>query len=126
MKLKRFVSIIICMCLMLGIFSVCAFAETKGIFRYNVSKGKAIIYGINKRVSGDIVIPSKIGGYPVEGIGERAFYENSKITSVKISEGIEYIGTEAFTECSNIEKVTFPSTLKVIYDTAFWGCKIKK
>lgn len=83
--------------------------------------------------SSNIVVPSSYsiletdGGkkYYVEGndvkvkkIGERAFWDNSNLDKVTISEGIEEIVNSAF-DASSIKTAVLPSTMKIIGEKAF-------
>ena len=55
-------------------------------------------------------------------IGDYAFYNLTKITSVSIPEGVLTIGEGAFKNCTALTSVTLPSTLTSIDATAFAGC----
>ncbi|MCD7950033.1 MAG: leucine-rich repeat domain-containing protein [Erysipelotrichaceae bacterium] len=79
--------------------------------------GEIVITGYNGSET-DITIPSKIEGYNVVEIGERAF-EYSDLTSVTIENGITTIGKMAFYACDNLTSVTLPSGLTTISDGAF-------
>lgn len=57
---------------------------------------------------GDVVIPDG-----VTSIGDRAFDENTSITSVKIPDGVTSIGNFAFYCCSSVTSIG---------EHAFWGC----
>ena len=59
--------------------------------------------------------------YSVTRIKDRCFSQKS-VTSIVISEGVEYIGEYAFTSCKNLESVTLPSTLNTLGDYAFSSC----
>ncbi len=81
-------------------------------FKYIVSEGVASITGYD----GDqkkIVIPASINGYRVTSIADGAF-ENSNLTDVIISDGIEYIGWFAFGNCSSLKSITIPSSVTSI------------
>ena len=52
-----------------------------------------------------VVISSKT--YAVIGIGEQAFAESFKLTSVTIPESIEYIGDKAFQSCCRVKEVNY-------------------
>ena len=69
--------------------------------------------------TGNIVIPSELGGKPVTAIGEDAFYQNKTITSVKIPEGVESIGKQAFFVCSSLKEVRIPEGVTSIGNSAF-------
>lgn len=61
---------------------------------------------IDKNTTGQITIPSEVGGYKVKRIGIFAFYGCNDITSVTIPFGITSIGDEAFAGCNGLTKVT--------------------
>ncbi len=61
----------------------------------------------------------------IDIIGERAFQENSKLTSIVIPEGVHTIEAMAFYGCENLETVSLPNTLIEIYDAAFASTKLK-
>ena len=80
---------ILCTALLLVLLLVCittlpteARAETEGYYTYTVSNGEATITDCNTAISGDIAIPSTLGGYPVTSIGDFAFDECSNLKIV--------------------------------------------
>ena len=66
------VSVLLLTCIALGAVSVSA--ATSGDYEYYIIDGEAIISGVKSSISGDITIPSKLGGYPVTAIDYQAFY----------------------------------------------------
>lgn len=91
----------------------------------------AIVWNYN---SGDVTIPSEVtdnaetstGIYKVSVVGEGGYAINdmkySKITNLKISEGIKTIGTSAFYGQTSIVSLNLPSTLAEIGGYAFEDC----
>lgn len=75
----------------------------------------------NDEVSGSVTIPDYYDGFRVIGIRENAFYGNDKITSITISDNVEYIGERAFTGCINLKSIKLPYNLKSIARNAFDG-----
>lgn len=75
-----------------------------------------------KADDGSIVIPSKIKGYPVFRIANKAFANKSDITSVDFGGSIKNIGECSFMGCDSIKTITVPSNVKVIENSAFEGC----
>jgi len=77
------------------------------------------------KYSGDIIIPSKVEHngkiYAIRGVGVNAF-ANSDITSVVISEGIDYILPSAFNDCSRLKNLVLPSSVRNIGHSAFQNC----
>ena len=69
-------------CAVLCIFSTKAQAATSGDFTYFISDEGAVISDCDESVSGTVVIPLTLGGYPVTGIGAFAFTDCTKIESV--------------------------------------------
>ena len=94
-------------------------SNASGRFLYEIKDGKAIITGYTGKET-DIVIPSKIDGYAVEGIGESAF-SKSKLTSVIISEGIRKIDWFAFYTVPSLVSITLPTSVEEIGYAAFDG-----
>ncbi|MBQ3665577.1 MAG: leucine-rich repeat domain-containing protein [Lachnospiraceae bacterium] len=73
-----------------------------------------------------VVIPSKISGKTVSGIGTHAFYGNEDVTSVTIPNGVTYIGKEAFSDCTGMTEVNISDSVTSIEESAFQGCKALK
>ncbi len=69
-----------------------------------------------------LVIPDTINGYPVKGIGYRAFEENYDLISVVIPEGVIYISDYSFSRCYNLSSVKLPESLTKIERYAFYKC----
>ena len=78
--------------------------------------------------STEVVIPEYISingeNIAVTTIAERAFYNNTSLTSIVIPSSVTSIGSYAFSNCSNLESVTFEdnSQLKTIGSYAFYYC----
>lgn len=70
-------------------------------------------------VSGDVVIPSTLGGKNVTAIGEGAFFKNTSITSVVIPDTVETIGIYAFSDCASLTSVSVGSKVWRIAPFAF-------
>ena len=64
-----------------------------------------------------IEIPSS-----VTSIGERAFGDCSGLTSIEIPAGVTSIGSEAFSGCSGLTSIEIPAGVTSIGDGAFYGC----
>ena len=89
--------------------------------------------------SGDdinVVIPSKIDGYTVTGIGKNVDSGDSifseygleeKIVSVQLPQTVKYIYNDAFSGCENLEKVNIPDGVKYLGQSMLCFCeKIKE
>ena len=88
---------------------------------YVVREGKAQLYSIPWSTTGEITIPSTLGGCPVTSIGDFAFEECDLLTSVTIPEGVMRIGEYAFYYCYGLRSVTIPSSVTSIGGEAFGG-----
>lgn len=101
----------------------------------------ARITGTSEDLSGDVTIPSILGGYPVEEISGDAFSDRVNITSVVIPESVRYIEsgyydddyyneeTEeegrqygAFSRCTSLKSITFLGEETKIGSSAFYDC----
>ena len=114
-------------------------------YSYTVTNGKATITDVDEAISGNVVIPDALGGYPVVAIGEYAFYNCDRLTSVtmgnnvktidegafyfcnnlisiKIGKNVTAIGDFAFCYCSALAGIIIPDGVKTIGEWAFWDC----
>lgn len=103
-------------------FNASATEYTEGNFIYSVTDKKATLEGIKGSLSGEVIIPATLGGYPVESIGSDAFEYNSSITSVVIPDTVTEIGYDAFYSCSSLSKVILGENVRVILSDAFRFC----
>ena len=71
---------------------------------------------------GELVIPETYNGLSVTSIGDWAFYECKKLTSVTIPDGITSINSYTFQYCTNLKSVTIGNSIASIGDGAFTGC----
>ncbi len=105
------------------VFAVTSMAEESGIWQYEVSGGEATITGVDFSVSGEVVVPSRLGGYPVTAIGDYAFHLCENLTKITVSENVTSIGDSAFWCCTGLTSVTLPSSLNSIGERAFARCE---
>lgn len=80
------------------------------------------VKGVGECRDRDIIIPDKHDGKPVTAIDEKAFYNNTDITSVTLPEGITEIGGYAFSGCKSLRRISFPDSLTDIDGNAFYMC----
>lgn len=99
-------------------------AETnaEGIYTYTVSNNEATITACDKSASGEITIPSTLGGYTVTIIGEDAFSFCTSITSIIIPNSVTSIDSGAFYTCDSLTSITIPNNVTSIGGYAFDGC----
>ena len=124
--MKEFVRILalaLCLCLISSLLPpVVTEAATVNDLTYTVSNKEVTITGCDQAASGRLVIPSKIGSYPVTAIGNHAFDGCAGLTDVVIPKGVYVIGDFAFLDCSGLTSVSIPKTVHDIGRSAFIGC----
>ncbi len=91
---------------------------------YVVEDGEATITGnwSADKPTGDVTIPSSLGGCPVTGIGEWAFETCDGLTGVEVPESVRHIGGYAFQGCRSLASVTLGAGVTDIGDFAFLDC----
>jgi len=94
------------------------------MYTYSVTDGKATITKVDTAISGDITIPTTLGGYPVTAIGEEAFYNCKEITGVSIPNSVTSIGQRAFCDCRGLVSANIPEGVTSIGYQAFALTKI--
>ncbi len=114
--------VIVCAVLLVLSASVVSAAKS-GKYTYTTSGGKATISGVDTSISGEVVIPSTLGGCPVTAIGNEAFFMCSSITSITIPDTVTSIGNSAFYNCSALTKIEIPTGVKIVKESAFAECK---
>ncbi len=123
--MKRIISFVLLFCICLNLLSVVEFnasAEIAGYYTYSILHGEAIITDVDDSISGDITIPSTLGGNPVIRIGDSAFYNCAGITSVEIPNGITSIGNSTFSCCGRLKSLEIPNSVESIGNSAFEYC----
>ncbi len=126
-KLKKLLSVVLVVALVfsvmpMGLFNLTASAATEGYFTYYISNGKAEIDDVSTSISGDVVIPSTLGGYPVTSIGWYAFEGCTGLTSIEIPDKVTSIGDRAFEGCTGLISVSIPDSVTSIGWCSFEDC----
>lgn len=106
----------------INLLSFDASAESEGGFEYYIESDLAAITGISEELTGDIVIPDTLGGYPVGGLDEYAFANRKDITSVTFPDSVILIYRYAFQNCTSLERVVLGEGLLMISECAFESC----
>ena len=103
----------------MGTFTLTANALTEGYYTYTVSSGKATITDVDTSISGDVTIPSTLGGCPVTSIDRSAFEGCLSITSIAVPDGVTTISEYAFFDCQAMTSITLPDSITSIGNYAF-------
>lgn len=147
MKIKKILAVVLSVVVLFSVLPFTTFtasAATSGNFIYTVLNEQTKIIDVLSSISGDVVIPSELGGYPVTSIGEEAFLNSKKITSVIMPDSIVNIEDFAFSNCTSlinvvlskntknlghsafantaISNIDIPDSVTIIEDYAFEGC----
>ena len=123
--MKKMLSLVMAVVMILSLFSgmgVVSVAED-GILSYltyEIRNGEVTITDCDDSVSGNIVIPGKIEGYPVTEIGRHAFMQ-SRLSFVEFPDTLKKIGYGAFWN-SRLEVVSIPDSVEIIGADAFGDC----
>ena len=71
-----------------------------------------------------ITLPSIINGFPVNSIGQSAFYWwHKNLTTINIPPGVTNIGDGAFSYCTGLTSLTFPMGVTNIGKSMFFNCE---
>ena len=109
------------------LFTVSASALTDGYYTYYLHEnGTAGIIDVDTNISGDITIPTFLGGYKVTSINGNAFADCVNLKKVTFSGNLEYVDLNAFENCNNLEEIFISGNLQYINSSAFRGCHLKK
>src|ERR1035441_1785037 len=81
-------------------------------FTFTTNNG-AITITYPSCLAGAVTIPSMTNGYPVTGIGDGAFEDCRRLTSVTIPASVTSIGDEAFDGCSSLTSVTIGTNVTI-------------
>jgi len=105
--------------------------EIDGIYYNLLSKAKqAEVTSNPDKYTGDVNIPEFVTyegkEYIVICIGERSFYNCTRLTSVTIGNSVNSIGGSAFYGCKGLTSVIIPNSVKNISNEAFYGCSSLK
>ena len=96
------------------------------VTKSDAKKGTVKAAGVKGSKKSLVIADSiKINGYTfkVTAIGDKAFKNNKKTTSVKIGKYVKTIGKDTFRNCTKLKKVSGGKAVKKIGKSAFKGCK---
>ena len=104
---KRIISGIM-LVLMLVSFIGCKKTSKAATFTYEENAaGNIVITGLTDKGRADakVIVPAKIDGKKVDGIGSGVFRDDTTVTDVVISDGISYIAENVFLSCYNLKTI---------------------
>ena len=119
--MKR-IGVIFATIIMAMLFVVSASAATEGYYIYKVENDGATITDVDESISGDVAIPSTLGGYSITSIGHGAFSGCTSLTSITIPDSVTSIGSSAFSGCTSLTSITIPDSVVTIGSEAFYFC----
>ena len=118
---KRIISGIM-LVLMLVSFIGCKKTSKAATFTYEENAaGNIVITGLTDKGRADakVIVPAKIDGKKVDGIGSGVFRDDTTVTDVVISDGISYIAENVFLSCYNLKTIEIPESVNSIGTNAF-------
>lgn len=125
-KFQKVISVLLCVSVLMTFASLVSFGASDVLTFGLTDLGYAQVVSCGKNARGEVTVPktAEIDGksYEVKKIGDGAFSGCTKLTKIKISEGVRVIGSQAFASCTALETVDVPSTLVSCAFDAFDGC----
>ena len=125
MKIKKWsvaIATFAVMAVMMVLCAVCAGAEAYGNFEYGVLDDGTVEITGYKGSEQKVDVPEKINKKSVTRIGNLAFKDCTKITSIAMPDSVVYIGRSAFYNCTSLKSITIPDGVKEIGYAAFSEC----
>ena len=124
--MRRIISLLLCALIIIGSFALSSnYFKTSAevydnILSYEITDGEVTINSCDNGISGTVVIPSSIDGYPVTCIGDGAFNDCKNISGVKIPDGVKTIKGFAFDGCYSLTDIIIPDSITSITSYAFY------
>ncbi|MBQ8763629.1 MAG: leucine-rich repeat domain-containing protein, partial [Clostridia bacterium] len=126
-KSKRILATVLAIIAVLSLSVVCVVAatdeEVEGYYTYKNLAGSVTITDVDSAISGNLVIPSTLGGGTVTSIGSNAFNGCTSLKSVVIPDSVETIEYGAFEGCTGMTSLTIGEGVTSINSYAFRNCK---
>ncbi|MBQ8210390.1 MAG: leucine-rich repeat domain-containing protein [Clostridia bacterium] len=92
-------------------------------YKYKIENGEVIITDCDLDISGNVIIPDTIDGYPVTVIGDHAFSGCDKMTSVVVPDSVKTIEQFAFSGSDGLLSATIGSGVTTLGQNIFWSCQ---
>lgn len=125
-KTFRNLALILMLVVAFTFVAVQASAADASALTFTACEGGVMVSGCSQSAEGEIKIPAEYNGSKVVAIGANAFNNCTKVTSVKIPEGVTVIGESAFEGCQSLAAIDLPESLTTISSYAFFGCDALK
>lgn len=90
-----------------------------------INNEKVSLYGADDDITHPLTIPSTLNNRAVVDIRNRAFFDNTVLSSVDFSKAnnLERIGSFSFANCVNLDgEIVIPDTVTAMESAAFQGC----
>ena len=99
-------------------------ASDTNLFRYSIENGRAVVTSVLASASGDLIVPSMLGGYAVGAVARAAFKDLTNVTSVSFAGGtsVTNVGPTAFQGCTALATAALPNGLTSLPAGLFYGC----
>ena len=89
-------------------------------YTVNSDNKSCTITGVGNCEDSHVAIPTKIDGYNVTAIGEKAFADCTGMTYINIPDTVKSIGTRAFYGCTGLTEITIPESVTNIGTQIFY------
>jgi hypothetical protein len=84
-----------------------------------MSVSSSILTSFNSSLVGEVTVPLKLNDVYVTTIGENAFKNATRLTSVTIPDSVTEISENAFENCTSLKQIIVHDSVKTISNTAF-------
>ena len=124
MKKKMIILLTLSLIAALWMSGVQTFAVTRysdGTYTFEKTENNTAIIVECNLTESEIDVPEFVIGYPVVGIGDYSFLNNSFLRSVTLPSSVYSIGEYAFAENDGLERITIPRWCENIAGNAFFN-----
>ena len=98
--------------LLLSLFcTLSLYAADLSDLTYTTTNGEVAITDCDTTATGELIIPTTIGGNPVTSIETGAFRGCAMLTVITIPDHVTSIGERAFRDCTDLTSLTIPSSV---------------
>lgn len=105
-----------------GITTLSSRADSLGNLSYSDNGTSITITDCADDTTGAMIVPSLIDGKPVTAIGDAAFVNCTKITSVTLPASVTSLGESAFMLCYSLASINLPEGVTSLGYNCFYDC----